>query len=166
MPLAGSLKTTEPSRLLCVDFVEKRCDSASTASVEAFSETLRLRVLRLNGREPAIAGGSCRHFKHLRSQPGEPSQFCAVAASRNSSLASHEPRSRKRPSRNTRLRWATNISIFFHRRQAVSYSRVPTSARATSWESSSMSRGIFRATAFGQHLALSSQTSQSFLLAR
>lgn len=93
-------------------------------------------------------------------------RFCAVAASRNSSLAPHGPRSRKRPSRNMRLRWANNISTFFRRRQAASNSGVPASARAMSRESSSRSRGIFRATALGQHLALRWQTSQSFLLAR
>jgi hypothetical protein len=93
-------------------------------------------------------------------------RFCAVAASRNSSLAPHGPRSRRRPSRNMRLRWANNISTFFRLRQTVSNSGVPASARATSRESSSISRGIFRTTASGQHFALSSQTSQSFLLAR
>jgi hypothetical protein len=91
---------------------------------------------------------------------------CAVAARRNSSLAPHGPRSRKRPTRRMRLRWANSISTFFRRRQAASYSGVEARARATSRASSCRLRGILRATAFGQQRALSSQTSQSSLLAR
>ena len=66
-------------------------------------------------------------------------RFCAVAASRNSSLAPHGPRSRNRPSPRMRLRWANSISTFFRRRQATSYSGVAASARATSRASSSTS---------------------------
>ena len=36
----------------------------------------------------------------------------------------HGPRSRKRPTRRMRLRWANSISTFFRRRQAASYSGV------------------------------------------
>ena len=78
-------------------------------------------------------------------------KFCAVTASTHSSLAPHGPRSRKRASRNMRLRGANSISTFFRRRQVASYAGVSTSARAKSRESSSRSRRIFRATAFGQH---------------
>jgi hypothetical protein len=93
-------------------------------------------------------------------------KFCAVAARRNSSLAPHGPRSRKRPTRRMRLRWANSISTFFRRRQAVSYSGVDARARATSRAFSFRSRGILRAAAFGQQRDLRSQTSQSLLLAR
>jgi hypothetical protein len=93
-------------------------------------------------------------------------KFCAVAARRNSSLAPHGPRSRKRPTRRMRLRWANSISTFFRRRQAASYSGVDARARATSRAFSFRSRGILRAAAFGQQRDLRSQTSQSLLLAR
>ena len=88
-------------------------------------------------------------------------KFCAVAARRNSSLAPHGPRSRKRPTRRMRLRWANSISTFFRRRQAASYSGVDARARATSRAFSFRSRGILRAAAFGQQRDLRSQTSQS-----
>jgi hypothetical protein len=84
-------------------------------------------------------------------------KFCAVAARRNSSLAPHEPRT-KRPSRRMRLRWANSISTFFRRRQAASCSGVEARARATSRASSCRLRGILRTTAFGQQRALSVQT--------
>ncbi len=75
-------------------------------------------------------------------------------------------RTETRFGRRMRLRWANSISIFFRRRQASPYCGVAASARATSRASSCKSRGILRATAFGQHWALSLQVSQSNLLAR
>jgi hypothetical protein len=93
-------------------------------------------------------------------------RFWAVAASRNSSLAPFGPLRRKRVTRRIRLRWANNISTFFRRRQASTYSGVAACARATSRASSCRSRGILRARALGQDWALSLQVSQSNLLAR
>src|SRR6202042_3220109 len=93
-------------------------------------------------------------------------RFWAVAARRNSSLAPFGPLSRKRARRRIRLRWANSISTFFRRRQASTYCGVAACARATSRASSFRSLGILRATAFGQHWALSLQASQSNLLAR
>ncbi len=114
----------------------------------AFSKSLAVR--RLGGGGAANVGGLCRHWLsglHRASLR----KFCAVTASTHSSLAPHGPRSRKRASRNMRLRGANSISTFFRRRQVASYAGVSTSARAKSRESSSRSRRIFRATAFGQH---------------
>jgi hypothetical protein len=59
---------------------------------------------------------------------------------------------------------SNSISTFFRRRQAASYSGVDARARATLRASSCGSRGILRATAFGQQRALSSQTSQSLAI--
>jgi len=148
------------------DFVEKVCDRAWSPSVEGVFRILGGAIFAVAARRPPSGAAYAVISSPAGRNRASRRRFCAVAASRNSSLASHGPRSRKRPSRNMRLRWANNISTFFRLRQAASNSGVPASARATSRESSSRSRGIFRATVLGQHLTLSSQTSQSFLLAR
>ncbi|CDM62186.1 hypothetical protein LPU83_pLPU83d_0816 (plasmid) [Rhizobium favelukesii] len=93
-------------------------------------------------------------------------RFWAVAASRNSSRAPHGPRSLKRAIRRMRFRCAKSISTFLRRCRDCSYSGVAAIARATSRASSLRSRGTLRAGAFGQQRCLSSQASQSFLLAR
>ena len=121
---------------------------------------------------PLAARGGGRYAPIAASRPPDGLKrarrlrFWAVSAGRNSSLAPFGPLRRRRASRRIRLRWVNSISSFFGRRQAASYWGVAARARATSQASSCRSRGILRATAFGQHCALSSQTSQSNLLAR
>ncbi len=102
-------------RLLLADFVEKVWEIASPASVEAFFRHLGCALVGVVAAKPPwcaayAAISNCGGLNRARRR-----RFCAVAASRNSSFAPHGPRSRKRPSRNMRLRWANNISTFFRR---------------------------------------------------
>jgi hypothetical protein len=130
-----------PAKRLCADTVEKLGGSAIRSRQSHFdgpSETTILpRVPRLGPGYAAIISISALAGLNLASRR----KFCAVAARRNSSLAPHGPRSRKRPTRRMRLRWANSISTFFRRRQAASYSGVDARARATSRAFSFRSRG-------------------------
>ena len=92
-------------------------------------------------------------------------RFWAMAASVNSSCAPRGPRSRRRPNRRMRLRWANSISTRLRSRHDCSKASVLPSARATSRASSWMLRGILRAGSFGQHRILSRHTAQSSFLA-
>ncbi len=73
----------------------------------AFSKSLAVR--RLGGGGAANVGGLCRHWLSGLDRASL-RKFCAVTASTHSSLAPHGPRSRKRASRNTRLRGARTAS--------------------------------------------------------
>jgi hypothetical protein len=108
------------------DCVEKLYDSATALRLEAFFQGLRADALARGGRVAAssaayaatasIDGAAGRNRARRR-------RFRAVAASRNSSLAPHGPRSRKRPSLKLRLRWANSISTFFRRASDLKFGR-------------------------------------------
>ena len=88
----------------------------------------------------------------LRSPPSEPSKVLRGHGEHALVLgAARATQPQARKSQYAFERGANSISTFFRRRQVASYAGVSTSARAKSRESSSRSRRIFRATAFGQH---------------
>ena len=88
-------------------------------------------------------------------------KFCAVAASKNSSLAPFRPRRRNLSNRRMRLRCANSISTFFRCRRDWAYRFVVDSWRAPSRADSFTWRAILRCVVLGQHFDFSSQPAQS-----